>query len=34
MSVAALQQQLAASKLGDVELRSYFTKLCDSIARR
>jgi two-component system, sensor histidine kinase PdtaS len=32
MSVAALQQQLSASKLGDVELRSYFTELCDSIA--
>ena len=31
MSVAALQQQLAASRLGDVELRSYFTELCDSI---
>ncbi len=32
MSVAALQQQLSASKLGDVELHSYFTELCDSIA--
>jgi len=31
MSVAALQQDLSASKLGDVELRAYFTKLCDSI---
>jgi two-component system, sensor histidine kinase PdtaS len=31
MSVAALQQQLSASKLGDVELRSYFAELCDSI---
>jgi two-component sensor histidine kinase len=31
MSVAAMQQQLAASRLGEVELRSYFTKLCDSI---
>lgn len=31
MSVAALQQQLSASKLGEVELRSYFRKLCDSI---
>lgn len=31
MSVAALQQQLAASKLGDVGLRVYFTDLCDSI---
>src|SRR5580704_3107770 len=32
MSVATLQQQLSASKLGDVELRSYFTELCQSIA--
>jgi two-component sensor histidine kinase len=31
MSVAALQQQLAASKLGDVQLRPYFTALCESI---
>ncbi|MEJ0043247.1 MAG: sensor histidine kinase [Rhizomicrobium sp.] len=31
MSVAALQQQLAASKIGDVELRPYFTALCNSI---
>ena len=31
MSVAALQQQLAASKVGDVELRPYFTALCASI---
>jgi two-component sensor histidine kinase len=31
MSVAALQQQLAASRLGDVELRPYFTALCESI---
>ena len=31
MSVAALQQQLAASKLGDVELRPYFKALCESI---
>lgn len=31
MSVATLQQQLAASRLGDVELRSYFTDLCRSI---
>ncbi|MES3027298.1 MAG: sensor histidine kinase [Pseudomonadota bacterium] len=31
MSVAALQQQLAASRLGEVELKSYFTKLCESI---
>jgi two-component sensor histidine kinase len=32
MSVATLQQQLAARKLGDVELRGYFTELCASIA--
>jgi two-component system, sensor histidine kinase PdtaS len=32
MSVAALQHQLAASNVGDVELRSYFTELCGSIA--
>jgi len=31
MSVATLQQQLAASHLGDVELRAYFTELCASI---
>jgi two-component sensor histidine kinase len=31
MSVAALQHQLAASQLGDVELRAYFTELCASI---
>ena len=31
MSIAALQQQLTASRLGDVEIRSYFTALCDSI---
>jgi two-component sensor histidine kinase len=31
MSVAALQQQLAASRAGDVELRPYFTALCASI---
>jgi two-component sensor histidine kinase len=31
MSVAALQQQLAASKPGDVQLRPYFTALCESI---
>jgi two-component sensor histidine kinase len=31
MSVAALQRQLAASNVGDVELRGYFTELCDSI---
>jgi two-component sensor histidine kinase len=31
MSVAALQRQLAQSKVGEVELRAYFTELCDSI---
>jgi two-component sensor histidine kinase len=31
MSVAVLQQQLAASRLGDVELRAYFNSLCQSI---
>ena len=31
MSVAALQQQLAQSKVGEVELRAYFTELCASI---
>jgi two-component sensor histidine kinase len=31
MSIAALQHQLAASVVGDVELRPYFTALCDSI---
>ena len=31
MSVASVQQQLAASRLGDVELRRYFTDLCASI---
>jgi two-component sensor histidine kinase len=31
MSVASLQQQLASSKQGDVELRPYFTALCESI---
>ena len=32
MSVAAVQQQLAASRLGEVELRAYLTDLCRSIA--
>jgi len=32
MSVAALQHQLAASVVGDVELRTYFMELCGSIA--
>jgi len=31
MSVAALQKQLAVSKLDDVELRSYFIALCESL---
>ncbi|MEO8883961.1 MAG: histidine kinase dimerization/phosphoacceptor domain -containing protein [Devosia sp.] len=31
MSVAALQRQLAVTKHGGVELRSYFTELCASI---
>jgi len=31
MSVASLQRQLAASTLGDVELKKYFTDLCRSI---
>jgi two-component sensor histidine kinase len=31
MSVATLQQQLAQSRVGEVELRAYFTELCDSI---
>ena len=31
MSVASLQHQLAASAVGDVELRPYFTALCKSI---
>jgi two-component sensor histidine kinase len=31
MSVASVQQQLAASRLGDVALRPYFTTLCQSI---
>jgi len=32
MSVAALQQQLATSRTGEVELRAYFTELCESIS--
>jgi len=32
MSVAALQKQLATTRLGDVELRPYFIALCDSIS--
>ena len=31
MSVAALQKQLASTRLGDVELRPYFKALCESI---
>lgn len=31
MSVASMQQQLANSSAGDVELRPYFTALCNSI---
>lgn len=31
MSVAAVQRQLAATTLGDVALRPYFTELCQSI---
>ena len=31
MSIAVLQQQLAASRLGNVELRAYFQGLCKSI---
>src|SRR5436190_3608872 len=31
LSIADLQQQLAASTLGTVELRAYLTKLCDTI---
>jgi two-component sensor histidine kinase len=32
MSVAALQQQLATSRLGDVELGPYFDQLCESLS--
>jgi two-component sensor histidine kinase len=31
MSVAAMQRQLAVTRVGDVALRSYFSDLCDSI---
>lgn len=31
MSVAALQRQLAVTRIGDVELRAYFTELCRTI---
>ncbi|MEO7026584.1 MAG: histidine kinase dimerization/phosphoacceptor domain -containing protein [Caulobacteraceae bacterium] len=32
MSVAALQRQLTVSTVGDVELKSYFKELCESIS--
>ena len=32
MSIATMQKQLAASRLGEVELRSYFNDLCRSIS--
>src|SRR5208282_625157 len=31
MSVAALQHQLVASNVGEVQLRAYFSELCQSI---
>ncbi|MFZ5707437.1 MAG: sensor histidine kinase [Pseudomonadota bacterium] len=31
MSIATLQQQLATSRLGAVELKGYFTQLCESL---
>ncbi len=31
MSIASVQQQLAATTLGEVELRAYFSQLCQSI---
>ena len=31
MSIAAVQKQLSISKDGDVELRTYFTQLCESL---
>jgi two-component sensor histidine kinase len=31
MSIAAVQRQLAESRLGEVELQPYFTQLCDSL---
>lgn len=31
ISIATVQQQLAASTLGDVALKAYFTQLCDSL---
>jgi two-component sensor histidine kinase len=32
MSIASVQKQLAASRLGDVALRPYFDQLCESLA--
>jgi two-component sensor histidine kinase len=32
MSIAAVQRQLAASRLGDVDLRAYFAQLCQSLS--
>ena len=32
MSVAAVQKQLAASRLGEVELKTYFNRLCESLS--
>jgi two-component sensor histidine kinase len=32
MSIASVQQQLAVTSLGEVELRSYFGQLCQSIS--
>jgi two-component system, sensor histidine kinase PdtaS len=32
MSIAAVQKHLAATRLGEVELRSYFVQLCKSLA--
>jgi len=31
MSIATVQRQLAASRIGEVELRPYFTQLCESL---
>lgn len=31
MSIATVQQQLTASRIGDVELKGYFTQLCQSL---
>ena len=32
ISIATLQHQLATSRIGDVELRPYFTELCESLS--